>query len=82
MRPELKKLDKACCDIYERHFKERAPDAFWTEIDRAEDVLAERLKPRPLGLMEIRQACMAYSAAFKRACNAGEAHTAPGADAG
>lgn len=79
---EISKLLKACGDIYERRFEECAPESFWQAIDGAEDVLAKKLTPRPMSTMEIRQACMAYSVAFKRACDAGKTDTAPRADAG
>ncbi len=79
---EISKLLQACGDIYERRFGECAPMEFWLAIEHAEDELAEKLKPRPMSTMEIRQACMAYSVAFKRACNAGRAPTTSRADAG
>ena len=82
IRSEITKLDKACCDIYDRNFEKPAPEEFWRTIGDAEANLATRLKPRPLSTMEIRQACMAYSVTFKWAANAGKTHTAPGADAG
>ncbi len=83
IRAEITKLDKACCDIYGRSYEKPAPDSFWTAIDEAEDELAEKLRNHPMSVMEIRQACMAYSVAFKRAVvDVGKTHTAPGADAG
>jgi 2,4-dienoyl-CoA reductase-like NADH-dependent reductase (Old Yellow Enzyme family) len=82
IRSEITKLLEGCGNIYERRFEKCAPESFWQEIDRAEDELGEKLKPRPMSTMEIRQACMAYSVAFKRACDAGKTDTAPGADAG
>lgn len=70
---EIKKLDKAVCSLYAQKFPAApAGEKFWAELLHAEKVLMERLSPRPLGLMEIRQACTAYTAAFKRACKHGK----------
>ena len=69
---EIKKLDKVLCGLYDGYFPGGpADDQVWKELDQAEDVLAERLKPRPLGVMEIRQAASAYTVAFRRACDSG-----------
>jgi hypothetical protein len=83
IRSEISKLLKACDNIYDRNFKECAPESFWKEIGLAEDRLAKETAKRPMSTMEIRQACMAYSVAFKRAAvDAGKTDTALGANAG
>jgi len=69
---ETKKLDAKLCDLYDDAFpKASADEEFWKETNDAEDVLVERLKPRPLGVMEIQHACRAYTVAFTAACKAG-----------
>lgn len=66
------KTDTACCAVYQEHFPAEAGDEdFWRETAAAEIKLATELEPRPLGRMEVRKAFRAYTAAFKKACDAG-----------
>lgn len=72
IRAEIRKRYLMLSDLYDGSFPEGpADEEFWQEIDRADNVLAERLEPRPLGVMEIRHALSAYTVAFRRACDAG-----------
>jgi len=69
---ELKKLDAKLCDLYDGFFgNTNADEEVWHELVRAEQVLAERLAPRPLGIMEIRRATSSYTVHFRKACSAG-----------
>ena len=70
MRPAISRHEK----IYEIQFPDKAADAvFWKEIWDADDALAERLKPRPLSVMDVRKAISAYTLAFTRAAESGRA---------
>ncbi len=69
---ELKKLDPKLCDLYDSYFgNTNADETVWCELVQAEQVLAERLAPRPLGIMEIRRACSSYTVHFRKACSSG-----------
>jgi hypothetical protein len=69
---ELRKLDPKLCDLYDSYFgNANADDEVWRELMQAEQVLAERLAPRPLGVMEIRRATSSYTEHFRKACSAG-----------
>lgn len=69
---EIRKLDARLCDLYDGIFKRcEADKEVWRELLQADRVLAERLAPRPLGVMEIRRACSSYTVHFRKACDAG-----------
>ena len=69
---ELKRLDPKLCDFYDSYFgNTNADEEVWHELVQAEQVLAERLAPRPLGVMEIRRAISSYTVHFRKACSAG-----------
>lgn len=64
-RSKLLALLERLCDRYER--AEPVRPEFWSALDRIDRRLTEMLSPRPIGVMQIDQACHEAEAAFNSA---------------
>ncbi len=67
----VRALDGGLCEAYERHFRQRADDEFWTEEWKLQATMGRVLSRRPIGNMQIQAACKAYTRGFLELCVAG-----------
>lgn len=79
---ERRKVNKLCEQLYENtSFTTEEANGFCLEMAKEDDSLGRLLLGRPLSSMQVRKAFHAYTAAFKRACNAGSTDTTHGTGA-
>ncbi len=70
---QVRVLDGRLTEVYERHFKARADEEFWKAEWALQEVLGRALARRPIGIMQIKTACMAYTRGFTELCIEGKA---------
>ncbi len=70
---QVRVLDGRLTEVYERHFKTRADEEFWRKEWELQAVLDRTLARRPIGIMQIKTACRAYTRGFIELCIDGKA---------